>query len=435
MGFFSWKASRQTTPAQDVFGDEQCRVAGLLSESGFGDMYLPDRFRWIEARAMCECSLGSRKIEDPYLLVRAIPGRTDLSVVLSMRFNGVQLTGQPIPGYGTYYFPIPSDALRKSPRGWVGIELLVYAEAEGKVTTQQASVALYEVRVIDAANDDFPDKHAFAGKLSLFTPVGGHFFETLSQYPFRPEHRVLEVGAGEGHLALLTSAFSRANVTGIDVREYEHEQTPTVDQRLLAEFRLHCTMMRQIPGLEELAQPDGLLNAMRRTSYITMSAEEMRFEDESFDFIYSLNVMEHIANPERALQEMHRVLRPGGRALLQYSPLYYSDSGSHLPGTLGFNRPWAQLVMTRDEIKQAIRDVGGVPNEVDNILDSLNGWPPQRYYDAVERSQFEVILHDSLRGFTMEGAGESPEYQQLRKTYSEVDLTTYAMAWILRKPH
>lgn len=233
---------------------------------------------------------------------------------------------------------------------------------------------------------------------------------------------------------MLTSAFSRASVTGIDVRDYEHAQDPTVKQRLIAEFRLHRAMMRQIPGLDALAQLDGLQGTMRRTNYITMSAEEMLFEDESFDFIYSLNVMEHIANPERALLEMYRVLRPGGRVLLQYSPLYYSDSGSHLPGTLGFNRPWAQLVMTRDEIKQTIRESGGVPNEVDNILDSLNGWPPQRYFDAVERSKFKVVLHDSLRGFTMAGAGESPEYSQLRKVYSEVDLTTYAMAWILQKP-
>ena len=440
MGIFSWKTSRprmhaQTAQTQDVFGDGQCRVVGLLSTNGFGDMYLPDRFRWLDPRATCECRVGARLIDDPYILVRAIPSRTDLPVVLSLRFNGVELAGQPIPGYGTYYFPIPAEALGKAREEWAGVELQARVEGDSASSSENAAVALYEARVIDAAHDDFPDKHEFAGKLSLFTGAGGHFFEAMSQYPFRPEHRLLEVGSGEGHLALLTSAFSGASVTGIDVCEYEHGQAPTVEQRLMAEFRLHRSMMPQIPGLEVLTDPDGLSAAMRRTNYATMSAEEMRFSDASFDFIYSLNVMEHIGNPERALQEMYRVLRPGGRVLLQYSPLYYSDSGSHLPGTLGLNRPWAQLVMTRDEIKRVIGESGGVTNEVDNILDSLNGWPPQRYYDAFERSQFKVVLHQSLRGFTMDGSGESPEYSELRKTYSEIDLTTYAMSWVLEKPH
>jgi hypothetical protein len=35
----------------------------------------------------------------------------------------------------------------------------------------------------------------------------------------------------------------------------------------------------------------------------------------------------------------------------------------------------------------------------------------------------------------MDGSGESPEYSELRKTYSEIDLTTYAMSWVLEKPH
>lgn len=434
MGLFSWKTLSRKTQVQDLFGDGQCRVNGLPETYGFADMYLPDRFRWVGERATCECRLRSRRVNDPYLLVRAIPSRPDLRMVLSLRFNGIELDGQLIPGYGTYYFPIFPEAIGKAQAGWAEIELIVHAEAEGS-TTQDVGVALYEIRVIDAAHDDFPDKQAFANKLSLFTPVGGQFFETLSQQAFRPEHRLLEVGSGEGHLALLTAAFSNTSVTGIDVREYESTQGLTIELRLMEELRLHRASVSQVPGLEVLADPSGLAGAMHRTNYITMSAEEMRFNDESFDFIYSLNVMEHIANPERALLEMYRVLRPGGRVLLQYSPLYYSDSGSHLPGTLGFNRPWAQLVMTRDEIKQAILELGGVPNEVDNILDSLNGWPPHRYYEAVERSEFSVVSHSSQRGFTLAGAGESPEYSLLRETYSEIDLTTYAMSWVLQKPY
>jgi SAM-dependent methyltransferase len=39
-------------------------------------------------------------------------------------------------------------------------------------------------------------------------------------------------------------------------------------------------------------------------------------EDASFDAVIASHVVEHLANPLRALQEFHRVLRPGGRLVL-----------------------------------------------------------------------------------------------------------------------
>jgi len=39
-------------------------------------------------------------------------------------------------------------------------------------------------------------------------------------------------------------------------------------------------------------------------------------EDDSIDFVVSFQVIEHIENDERFLQEIHRVLKPGGKAIL-----------------------------------------------------------------------------------------------------------------------
>jgi len=316
---------------------------------------------------------------------------------------------------------------------WADIALEVGSDFSAGDSDEDVSIALYEVRLIDAAFDDFPDKQAFADKLSLFSPSGGTFYHTLANFAFKPDHEVLEIGAGEGHLACLVAAFSGASVTGIDVVQYDDEPGSSTKQKLTKQLRLHRPLLRQTRDLRELGSEDGLSAVMARTKHITMDAEQMPLPEASFDFVYSLNVMEHISKPERALSEIRRVLRPGGLALLQYSPLYYSDSGSHLPGTLGFNRPWAQLLMSREDIKQAIVESGGVPNEVDNILDSLNGHPPRYYRDAVERSGLNVVSYYSQQGFTVPGAGESSEYQRLLATYSEEDLTTYGMCWVLRK--
>lgn len=45
---------------------------------------------------------------------------------------------------------------------------------------------------------------------------------------------------------------------------------------------------------------------------IDSAGECLPFPDESFDIVYSANVLEHTADPERVLMESLRVLRPGG---------------------------------------------------------------------------------------------------------------------------
>ncbi|MCL6508507.1 MAG: class I SAM-dependent methyltransferase, partial [Bryobacteraceae bacterium] len=49
-----------------------------------------------------------------------------------------------------------------------------------------------------------------------------------------------------------------------------------------------------------------------RKPFVIGSATKMPFADNSFDAIWTIWVLEHIPEPERALLEMRRVLRPGG---------------------------------------------------------------------------------------------------------------------------
>jgi ubiquinone/menaquinone biosynthesis C-methylase UbiE len=53
-------------------------------------------------------------------------------------------------------------------------------------------------------------------------------------------------------------------------------------------------------------------------------AEALSYEDESFDFVLSFDLFEHIAQIDRHVSEVYRVLRPGGYYLLQ-TPNKYSN--------------------------------------------------------------------------------------------------------------
>jgi len=48
---------------------------------------------------------------------------------------------------------------------------------------------------------------------------------------------------------------------------------------------------------------------------VSAPAEELPFEDASFDLVLCIQLLEHVDDPGRAVRELHRVAKPGGRVL------------------------------------------------------------------------------------------------------------------------
>jgi methionine biosynthesis protein MetW len=91
--------------------------------------------------------------------------------------------------------------------------------------------------------------------------------------------RVLDVGCGSGNSYAREIARRARSWTGVDVSA----------------------------NAVEAARASGL------DARVIEDAAELPFDDDSFDLVLCIEVLEHLFAPHRAAAEIHRVLRPGGR--------------------------------------------------------------------------------------------------------------------------
>ncbi len=73
-------------------------------------------------------------------------------------------------------------------------------------------------------------------------------------------------------------------------------------------------------------------------------AENLPFENNCFDIVYSYGVLHHSPNTKRCFEEVHRVLRPGGTArIMVYSKYSFTAFNVWLIQCLAKGRPWKGL--------------------------------------------------------------------------------------------
>lgn len=81
-------------------------------------------------------------------------------------------------------------------------------------------------------------------------------------------------------------------------------------------------------------------------------------EENSLDLIYSLSVLEHISDLEKAFKEMYRLLKPGAAMFHRYDP-YFHILGGHATCTLDF--PWGHLRLTEKDVGRYMQEL--MPHE------------------------------------------------------------------------
>jgi len=137
------------------------------------------------------------------------------------------------------------------------------------------------------------------GSKQFFDEVERHryatqpFMKEIMEFDRFPGKQVLEIGCGLG-TDLLQFARAGAVVTGVDLTSRSIE---LVKKRFALEH----------------------LSVDARVS----DAEHLPFDDGSFDVVYSFGVLHHTPNTQQAIEEVYRVLKPGGRIIIM---LYHKRS-------------------------------------------------------------------------------------------------------------
>jgi SAM-dependent methyltransferase len=108
---------------------------------------------------------------------------------------------------------------------------------------------------------------------------------------------------------------------------------------------------------------------------LTMDATSLRFLDGMFDWVVSVNALEHVGDVEGVLSEIARVLRPDGLALLTFEPVWSCSYGHHLHHFGDCARlvpPWAHLTWSPRRMRRAL--AGKWPADAPLSLDDAIRW-------------------------------------------------------------
>ena len=199
--------------------------------------------------------------------------------------------------------------------------------------------------------------------------------------------RVLEIGCGLGTDGV-RFAKAGADYTGVDLTDAAIE---------LARKRFELSGLRG-----ELRVSD---------------AENLDFADESFDLVYSHGVLHHTPDIARAVSEIHRVLKPEGRAIVM---LYHRDSYNYRVGICILRRAGARLLKSESGLKLVHRMTG-------EPIDSL-----REHARIVKASTNGYLSSDEFLSQSTDGAGNPlarvysrREARELFKDFREVKLRAY----------
>jgi SAM-dependent methyltransferase len=174
--------------------------------------------------------------------------------------------------------------------------------------------------------------------------------------------RVLEIGCGNGADGAMFAKHG-ADYTGVDLTEAAVDAT-----------RRHFNVL----GL--------------RGRFQIENAERLSFPDGSFDFVYSHGVLHHTPNVAAAFEEVYRVLKPGGKAVLM---LYHKHSFNYYVRIMGYMRAHV-LLRILSRVGRFSRDRARLSDELKGVRGNQESSVWQLHYNNFLRIGWSYLRSHSF---------------------------------------
>lgn len=144
--------------------------------------------------------------------------------------------------------------------------------------------------------------------------------EILEYLPIKENANLIDIGTGFGPIS-----FDLAVQRSVHIQAIDHDMGKI---ETAAKVQEHVQEKMTLPGNIQFQQAD---------------VYQLPFEDDTFDFAISFFVFQHLHHPQNAIQEILRVLKPGGMLCIvdvddQYTIAYPEKSNAQKKISRGFQR-------------------------------------------------------------------------------------------------
>jgi sarcosine/dimethylglycine N-methyltransferase len=201
----------------------------------------------------------------------------------------------------------------------------------------------------------------------------------------RAEDRILDIGSGLAGPARMLAASPGCQVECID---------------LSPDYFVAASLLNRLTGLED------------RIGVQVASALDIPFADNSFDVVWMQNVGMNIADKQKLYEEIHRVLRPGGRFACQ--EMVAGESA-----TTYFPLPWAtdpadNALVSAGEMSAALCQVGFEPSYFADVSEEPLPPPAAGTPEGIPQAPLSLSVYVDDLALKADNAARSLRERQIR---------------------